>query len=115
MAGTAKASDQTMAQDMLQAIAMFRRSDMTLIALLDRLCAGMQVLPGQFRPAPGTIEDAWIEMEIIYAQASAAGQSVLTAAEAGDLEDALDRFIDVLLATDSSRQRRNHAPDGEQR
>lgn len=113
MAGAAKVSDQTRAQDMLQAIAVFRRSDMTLIALFDRLWAGMQVLPEQFRPALGAIEDAWIEIEIIYAQASAAGQSVLTAAEAGDLEDALDRFIDVL--TDSAGQRRNHASDGEAR
>ena len=113
MASAAKASDQTMAQDMLQAITLFRRGDMTLIALLDRLWAGMQALPERFRPALDAIEDAWLEMEIIYAQASAAGQSVLTAAEAGDLEDALDRFIDVL--NDSARQRRSHDPDGEAR
>lgn len=113
MAGAAKGSDQTRAQDMLQAIAVFRRGDMTLIALLDRLWAGLQLLPEQFRPALGAIEDAWIEMEIIYAQASAAGQKALTRCEARDLEDAFDRFIDVL--TDSAGQRRNHASDGEAR
>jgi hypothetical protein len=96
MVNETKRHDQTEAHGMLQAIATFRRSDMTLIALLDRLWAGMQALPEQFRPALGDIEDAWIEMEIIYAQASAAQQSALTAAEASDLEDAIDHFVDVL-------------------
>lgn len=81
---------------MMRSIADFQRGDMTLIALLDRLWAGMQALSEQSRPDLGDIEDAWIEMEIIYAQASAAQQSVLTAAEASDLEDAIDHFVDVL-------------------
>ncbi len=92
--------DETHAQPvvdgMLQAVALFRRGDITLIALIDSLHAGLQALPQTFRPALGDLEDAWMEMEIIYAQASAAEQAVLTAAEASDLEDAIDRFVHVL-------------------
>ncbi len=84
---------------MLQAIVLFRRGDMTLIALIDRLDAGLQALPPTFQPVLGDLEDAWMDMEIIYAQASAAGQAVLTAAESSDLEDAIDRFAAVLNAT----------------
>lgn len=89
---------QPVVDRMLQAVALFRRGDMTLIALIDRLDAGLRALPPTFRPALGDLEDAWTEMEIIYAQASAAGQAVLTAAEASDLEDAIDRFVAVLTA-----------------
>lgn len=99
MVNETNAHGRKMVHDMLQAIAAFRHGDMKISALLDHLWAQMHAQTAQHQPDLGEMEDAWTDMEIIYAQASEAGQNFLTASDATDLEDAIDRFIDVLRRT----------------
>lgn len=74
----------------------FRRGDIKFAAVLDCLWAQMHDLPQLAPSILGEMEDAWTEMEIIYAKASARQQRVLSFREASELEVAIDRFLEVL-------------------
>ncbi|WP_160123276.1 hypothetical protein [Rhodovarius lipocyclicus] len=82
--------------DILDSIARFQAGELRLSALLDRLWAQIHDLP----PGPETdavmLEDCWTEMEIIYAQASAAEQPALDADQARALEGAIAQLVSAL-------------------
>jgi hypothetical protein len=96
MINEAKAHGRSKVEDMRHSLDAFRRGDIRFAALLDRLWAQMHDVPQLAPPVLGEIEDAWTEMEIIYAKASATRQCVLSPREASELEVAIDQFAEIL-------------------
>ena len=96
MVNKADAHGRSKVEDMRHSLDAFRRGDIKFAAVLDRLWAQMHDLPQLAPFILGEMEDAWTEMEIIYAKASARQQRVLSPREASELDAAIDRFLEVL-------------------
>lgn len=90
------ARGQSKVEDMLQLIDAFRRGEIRFAAVLDRLWARMHDLPQIAPSVLGEMEDAWTDMEIIFAKASATRQRVLSAGDADELDGAIDRLVEAI-------------------
>jgi hypothetical protein len=87
---------RTMPCDVLETIGRFRKGELRLAGLLDRLLSQIHDLPKQPALHLEELEDRWTDIEIIYAQASAAKQSTLAPVQAIEVERAIDRMTQIL-------------------
>jgi hypothetical protein len=87
---------RSMPSDILATIEQFHAGKLRLSAFLDRTWAQIHDLSPQAGMDVAALEDLWTDIEIVYAQASAARQSTLDAEQARDVERAVDDLASAL-------------------
>lgn len=88
---------RTMPKDVLETIGQFRNGELRLAGLLDRLWAQIHDLSHESFVDLEQLEDVWTDIEVVYAQASAANQTTLAKNQTIEVERAIKRMTEILL------------------
>jgi hypothetical protein len=87
---------RSMPRDILITIAQFKEGNLRLSTFLDHTWAQIHDLAPEADVDVSALEDLWTDIEIIYAQASAARQSLLDDEQAEDVERIIDDMVSAL-------------------
>jgi hypothetical protein len=87
---------RTIPKDVIETIGQFQNGELRLAGLLDRLWAQIHDLPQEPSVDLEKLEDVWTDIEIIYAQASAAEQTTLAPTQRTAVERAIERMTEIL-------------------
>lgn len=83
-------------RDILATIDQFQRGKLRFSGFLDRTWSQIHDLPASAAVDPIALEDVWTELEIIYAQASAAGQLQLDEEQQQQVTHAIGELASLL-------------------